>query len=227
MTMKPRQALSGETSAKPNNMPGGRVLHVGSGPIRTDKLHPVFRSDGWQEVRTDIDPKVEPDLVLDISDMVSVEANSFDAIWCSHCLEHLDEHKVERALREFCRILKPTGFALITSPDLLMVAQLVVDGREDMVAYVSPAGEVRAIDMMFGFQPSIAAGNEFMRHNTGFTRKRIGRMMQAAGFAETRIVTGRSFDLWAAGFCDKADTQAILNALVGAGVDFQGGGQSN
>jgi len=221
MTTTPGHSSSATPTAPQNETAIRRVLHVGSGPARIEKLHRVFRTEGWKQVRIDLDPKMAPDLVLDISDMAALQTDSFDAIWCSHCLEHLDEQKAERALGEFHRVLKPQGFALITSPDLTQVAELILEGREETVAYVSPAGDVRAIDMLFGFQPAIAAGNGFMRHNTGFTRKRLGRMMQAAGFAETRIIPGTSFDLWAAGFCAEADIGLIADALADAGLDLR------
>ena len=33
-----------------------RVLHVGCGLKRRDKLHGSFHGDDWQEIRLDIDP---------------------------------------------------------------------------------------------------------------------------------------------------------------------------
>src|ERR1700693_3835440 len=95
-----------------------RVLNAGSGPYSARKLHPVFAREAWQEIRIDIDPQSKPDLVASITDMrSSVAPQSFDAIWSSHTLEHLYAYEVPSALAEFKRILKPDGFALITSPD--------------------------------------------------------------------------------------------------------------
>ncbi len=38
-------------------------LHVGCGPARKEHAGPGFQGDEWQELRLDIDPAVEPDIV--------------------------------------------------------------------------------------------------------------------------------------------------------------------
>jgi len=50
---------------------------------------------------------------MDICD-IQYPDNSFDVIFCSHVLEHVQDDK--KALREFWRILKPTGQACILIP---------------------------------------------------------------------------------------------------------------
>ena len=112
-------------SAQANSLK--RVLNAGSGPHSSRKLHPAFVRDAWQEIRIDIDPRAKPDMVVSITDMKSsFEPESFDAIWSSHTLEHLYAHEVPIALAEFKRVLKPDGFALVTSPDLETVASLIL-----------------------------------------------------------------------------------------------------
>jgi len=45
---------------------------------------------------------------------ISFEDNSFDVIFCSHVLEHIDDDR--KAMRELRRILKPEGFAMLQVP---------------------------------------------------------------------------------------------------------------
>ncbi|SFU46481.1 Predicted SAM-depedendent methyltransferase [Methylobacterium sp. 174MFSha1.1] len=178
--------------------PQKRVLNTGSGPYHADKLHPAFRGGDWKEVRLDIDPRVEPDVVGSVNDMRAFAAdNSYDAIWSSHNVEHLHAHEVQPTFREFARVLKPSGFALITCPDLEIVARLIADGKMDQVVYVSPAGPITPLDMLFGHSASIASGNVYMAHNTGFTGDRLGRVGLDAGFREVRIARGTFGDIWA------------------------------
>ena len=200
-----------------------RVLNTGCGPYSRAKVHPVFQGREWFEVRLDVDPAVEPDIVASVTDMGGhVRDRSMDAIWSSHNLEHLHSHEVPAALSEFRRVLKPDGFALMTTPDLAAVAQLLVDGRVDDVAYQSPGGAVTAIDMLFGHGASIERGHMFMAHNTGFTLERLGRLLLEAGFDEAVVTCGATYDLWALGLMPLAARDAIVDRLRECGLDFGG-----
>ncbi|MEA1647581.1 methyltransferase domain-containing protein [Nitrospirillum sp. BR 11164] len=174
------------------------VLHVGCGIHRPDKLHSLFLSSEWREVRLDIDPSVQPDIVASITDLSMVADGSVDAVWSSHNVEHLHAHQVPVALAEFRRVLKPDGFVLITLPDLQAVAALVVEDRLDETVYMSPAGPVAPLDMLFGLRSAIARGNEYMAHRTGFTAQTLGKALLAAGFAAVKVTKDKpSFNLWA------------------------------
>ena len=82
------------------------VLHVGCGYSRENALHPHYKGTGWREVRLDINPDAEPDIVASMTDMSAVASDSIDAIWSSHSLEHVHANEVPIALGEFCWALK-------------------------------------------------------------------------------------------------------------------------
>ena len=188
-----------------------QVLNVGAGPIAVRGLHPGFDRSRWREIRLDIDWRAKPDLVGSVVAMQDlVEDASIDAVWCSHSLEHLAAHDVVTALRECRRILKPDGFALVTSPDLSAIAKLICDQGVDEMAYMSPAGPITPLDMLFGHGPSIKDGSVFMAHKTGFTVESLGRRAAEAGFAEARVASGSAFDLWALLMMPESDASAIL-----------------
>lgn len=198
-----------------------KVLHVGCGPRSEEKLHAAFRQDGWREVRLDIDEKVEPDLVGSMVDMRDkVEDRAYDAVWSSHNIEHLWTHETALALGEFLRVLRPDGFALITCPDVAAIAQLIVDGRFDEMIYQSPAGPISAVDMLWGHTRSIAAGNHFMAHRTGFTAPSLGRQLIDCGFDEAWVFAGPAFDLWAVGLGEEAERDVVRSHLERSGVRF-------
>lgn len=181
-----------------------RVLNIGCGPKSKSRLHRAFHGPEWDEVRLDIDKNVEPDIVGSIVDMWEVPTASFDAVWSSHNVEHLHAHEVQPALREIRRVLKPGGFCLITCPDIEVVARLIVEGKLDDPAYISSAGPITPIDMMFGHGASIAAGQRYMAHNTAFSLKRLGDQLVQAGFGEARGLT-HLFDLWVVGAAGSLD----------------------
>lgn len=191
-----------------------RVLNTGSGPVGNQRLHPCFQNGAWQHVRLDINPKVQPDLIGSITDMRAIIPDaSFDAIWCSHNLEHLYGHEVLPALREFSRVLGRDGFALITCPDLEQVATLLLERGMDETIYVSAAGPIAVADMLFGHRASIAGGNTYMAHNTGFTTESLGNAILEAGFEEA-YVGGSGVDLWAIA-CMPETRLDELSAMLG------------
>jgi hypothetical protein len=176
------------------------VLNVGCGYPLRQKLHRQFHGPEWREIRLDLDPAVQPDVVCSITDMGPVTDDSVDAVWSSHNLEHLQRHEVPLALGEFRRVLKPQGLLLLTLPDLQQVARLVVEDRLEDSAYISQSGPITPLDMIFGHTVSLAVGNRFMAHRTGFTARSLHKLLIEAGFVEVSLRQGSSFDLWATGY---------------------------
>ncbi len=189
------------------------VLHVGCGYPNPNKLHRAFRGDEWQEIRLDIDADAKPDVIADMRDLSQIEANSIDALWSSHNVEHLYPHDVIPTLAGFRRILKPNGVALITLPDLQEVAKLIAEDKLDDPAYVSPAGPIAPLDILYGFRAAMAQGNLFMAHRTGFTAKTLAQSIVNAGFAMVTVQRDQSaFNLWAIGFCAQPSQEALAMA---------------
>lgn len=173
-------------------------LHVGCGPKRKNSTTPAFARDDWTELRLDIDESIHPDIVGTMTDMSAVATGSVDAVFSSHNIEHLYPHEVPLALAEFKRVLKPDGFTVITCPDLQSVAALVAEDKLTEPAYVSPAGPIAPLDILYGHRPPMAAGNLYMAHRCGFTRKVLTATLQAAGFATVAALRREpQFDLWA------------------------------
>jgi hypothetical protein len=188
-----------------------KLLHIGCGPKRKDRTTRGFNSPDWQEIRLDIDPSVQPDVIGTMTDMRAVASMSVDAIFSSHNIEHLYPHEVPLALAEFHRVLADEGFAVITCPDLQSVCALIAEDKLTEAAYTSPAGPIAPLDILYGFRPSMAQGNLYMAHRCGFTRKVLHATLQAAGFASVAtLARGRApfFDLWAlASKAMRTDTQ--------------------
>lgn len=174
-------------------------LHVGCGPARKDRTTKGFNSPGWNELRLDIDESVTPDIVGTMLDMSAVEDASVEAVFSSHNIEHLYPHEVPLALAEFKRVLKEDGFVVITCPDLQSVCALVAEDKLTDTAYISPAGPIAPLDILYGYRPSMANGNLYMSHRCGFTERVLTATLQAAGFASVASMRrGQGcFDLFA------------------------------
>ena len=198
-----------------------RLLNAGSGPGPARRIARMVDEQGWEEVRFDIDPEVKPDVlgsILELGDCF--EAQSFNAVWSSHVLEHLYAHEVFPTLRQFHRVLKPDGFALITSPDIESVAQFIVEHGIAAIAYNSPAGPIRPLDMLYGHSRAIEEGHVYMAHRTGFTADRLGNLLLMAGFT-TVSVTTENFEVCALALMPEADGEGIQRTLLETGFNFQ------
>lgn len=192
------QAQQSQNEAAEQARPAPRkLLHVGCGTARPERMPACFTNGQWQEIRLDIDQSVAPDIIASITDLSPVEDASMDAVWSSHNLEHLNAFEVPTALTEFRRVLKEDGFALITLPDLRAIARHVLADNLTNTLYESPAGPITPLDVIFGHQASIEKGNHYMAHRTGFTASTLGQALLDAGFDEVRVHEGKRWDLWA------------------------------
>ena len=189
-------------------------LHVGCGRRSKANTTQGFKADDWAEIRFDLDEAVEPDIVGTMTDMSRVASGSMDAVFSSHNIEHLYPHEVPAALAEFRRVLKPDGFAVITCPDLQSLCAHVANGNLTDPLYVSSAGPVAPIDILFGFRPDLARGNSYMAHRGGFTKKSLSDALLGAGFASATSFARPAFiDLWALA-CKSPASEAALRDLV-------------
>lgn len=192
------------------------LMNIGCGAPNGGRMPPFYSPQSWREVRLDIDPANQPDIVANFADMHGVVPDAaVDSIFSSHSIEHLYAHEVIPAFREFRRVLRPDGFMLVTCPDLVSIARYMLEHGSEAVAYDSPAGPIRPIDMLFGHGMSISRGAISMAHRTGFTAPRLARIALEAGFRESRVMEGNCFDLWAILLGPEAQVETIAPMFDG------------
>jgi ubiquinone/menaquinone biosynthesis C-methylase UbiE len=139
---------------------------------------------GWQQDVLDIDPAVHPDICCDAKDMASLARARYDAVYCSHNLEHFYRHDVPTVLQGFKHVLKPKGFAHIKVPDLGALMDAVVTGKKDLMDtwYISNGGPIRFHDVLYGWGAQMERGNLYYAHKCGFTVKSLAATLREAGF---------------------------------------------
>lgn len=147
------------------------ILHAGCGKQPLPQ-HPFFEGT---EIRLDIDPDAEPDIVASIHDMGDI--GTFDAVYTSHCLEHLHWEDAEKALSEFFRVLNPGGTAIVMVPDLTGILP-----NEDVI-YEVRGLKITGLDMFYGYR-GYTSWNPYMRHQCGFVPATLKAMMERAGFVD-------------------------------------------
>ena len=164
-----------------------RVLNVG-GNSKAIPIPPHYA--GWEHLLLDIDPRGNPDVVADARDLAALPAAQFDAVYCSHNLEHYYVHEGRRVLQGFVHVLKDDGFAEVRVPDIMaLMKHIIATGSDvDDVIYNSPGGPINAHDMLYGWSVEIErSGKDFYAHKTGFTPKSLYGKLREAGFASISL----------------------------------------
>ena len=160
-----------------------KVLNVG-GNNKAIPLPPQYVE--FEQLLLDIDPKGSPDIVCDARKLTTLEGNQFDAVYCSHNLEHYYRHDVPRVLAGFLHVLKDGGVAQIRVPDISEVMRVTIERGLDIddVLYQSSAGPIMVLDVLYGYSVEIErSGQDFYAHKTGFTQKSLLTALQRSGFS--------------------------------------------
>jgi len=160
-----------------------RVLNVGG----ASKAIPIpAHYQGWDHVLLDVDAGQRPDVVCDARELATLPRELYDAVYCSHNLEHYWRHDLPRVLAGFAHVLRAHGFAEVAVPDMKAVfADMLRRGLDiDDVLYESDSGAVTVNDVIYGHGRQIAAsGKDFYAHKNGFTHSSLAAALNRAGFA--------------------------------------------
>ena len=129
-------------------------------------------------------PGPHVDYVGHCTDLSRFADGSVAEIYASHVIEHLGyQSELGVALREFYRVLAPSGFLRTSVPDLSTLCSLFLDPD------LAPEERLHVMRMMYGGQIDDA---DF--HYVGLYEELLTSYLRAAGFAEIRRVDG--FDLF-------------------------------
>jgi predicted SAM-dependent methyltransferase len=139
------------------------------------------RYPGWKTFDLVAGPEV--DYVGDCEQPTPFDANSIEALYASHVLEHVAYANLQATLKEWHRVLMPGGKLMVAVPDMNILAQLFVKPE------VKGGDKVFVMRMMFGGQID---DTDF--HRIGFDLEILGVHLHLAGFEGIRRVP--SFNLF-------------------------------
>lgn len=188
------------------------LLNVGSGGKNT-QIPPWYA--GWDVVRLDVDPKVAPDILMDARKVGSLPGR-YDAIYCSHNLEHYSPSDGIKVVKGMLKVLDTNGFADIRVPDVGEVMEQYGQCGWDLdtVLYQSSAGPICVRDMLYGFERQIECAEhpEFMMHKNAFSGRTLELLLKWCGFYPV-YTTSSGYDLRCVGF--KAEPSDEMLASIG------------
>jgi hypothetical protein len=185
-----------------------KVLNVG-GNNKSISLPSCYA--GWEHILLDIDARGNPDIILDARKLLELPAAKYDAVYCSHNLEHYYRHDASRVLMGFLHLLKDDGFAHIVVPDIGELMRTVVKKEMDIddFLYLSPMGPITVRDVLYGYGQEIeGSGNDFYAHKTGYTQKALTVLLKSCGFSYAYVGTG-NLEILAFAFKNKPSAAAI------------------
>ncbi len=141
----------------------------------------------------DIDPKGNPDVICDARQLTTLKASEYDAIYCSHNLEHYHHHDAIKVLQGFLHVIKEDGFVHIRVPDMKELMTTVVEKNLDIddFLYQSPSGPIMVRDVIYGWVVQIQqSGQDYYAHKTGFTPLSLRKILHQVGFSHVYIGNG-------------------------------------
>lgn len=161
-----------------------KVLNVG-GHSKTIAIPPQYA--GMEHHLLDIDPLVNPDVLWDARKLTELEGGQYDAVYCSHNLEHFTLDEVPEVLRGCWHMLRDGGLLQVRVPNILGIMHKIVAEGLDLldVMYESPIGPIRAVDMIYGLPLEKCAHpsqHVWFQHKTGFSKLTLAHALIAAGF---------------------------------------------
>jgi SAM-dependent methyltransferase len=193
--------------------PTSAVLNVGGG---NKSIQIPAHYLNWRHLLLDIDPGGDADIILDARKLKTLPKEQFDAVYCSHNLEHYFRHDVATVLKGFSHVLKNDGFAEIHVPNMRSVLKHFIesDMEIDGILYESPSGPISVLDVIYGWGKQIeSTGVDFYAHKTGFTENTLTAALKIAGFPHVWVSESiESFSLGALAF-KKQPTPSQLSLL--------------
>ncbi len=150
-------------------------LHVGCGNVILESYTNVDLP-AENGSYTDIAGVQTPVVRTSLTDLSQFPEASVDVIEGYHVIEHLPSWEGRRALKEFFRILKPTGELVLECPDLFKCS---------LNYLVKPGDPKLAMNGLYSDQSSESPA---MVHQYGYDPKSLADALVQAGFPRDRII---------------------------------------
>lgn len=150
-----------------------KVLEIGGGS--NPLAHRIFEEA--EIIYLDVYPKAENlDIIADATFSLPFANGSLDGVFASHILEHITYWREQSTIEEWARVLKEGGSLHIIVPSWEWVAREVLAERPSK-----------------GLKPLAFAGqiNPWDVHLNMFTMRQLRALMDRAGLAVTRAITGQ------------------------------------
>lgn len=142
-----------------------RALDIGCGYINRAEQFPEH-----ELIRYDINEECKPDYRGDFK-ILPFASNEFDLIFASHVLEHIHRKEQPEVLKEWLRVLKPGGDAVIVVPNIMWSLEKIQKDPK-----LESDDLWKSLNVLYGAQE-----NEFDFHYNGFWQDRLESLLLMEG----------------------------------------------
>jgi predicted SAM-dependent methyltransferase len=158
---------------------GSRRLKFFEGQTMTRKLHigGQVKAEGWEVL--DVNPGPHVDHPGKADDLSRFPDATFDTVYASHVLEHLDyTGELQKALGEWMRVLRPGGKLYVGVPDLDALARLLLEKE-----LLSLGQRFHVMRLLFGGHV-----DQYDFHVVGLNEEFLGHFLTETGFVNIKRV---------------------------------------
>lgn len=147
----------------------------------------------------DINPDYHPDFVGNAKDLSRFEDNSIETILAIHILEHLGHwYEIVDILKEWYRVLQPSGYVEIYTPDLDYIVDCYLSGKwqEEIKNpnYHFPYGTDKDRNKWINFK-LFSTANHFDTHTCCLNYDLLKEYALEAGFSKIERLAGNKESL--------------------------------
>jgi SAM-dependent methyltransferase len=188
-----------------NNVDSSWLFRLARHPIaaRLSRRLGLISDYRWERLQK-LDPSV---VVWNLARGVPYPDRSFEVVYHSHVLEHIDREAAPAFLEECLRVLRPRGVIRVVVPDLETLARRYLAAVDRSADHGDPGAHSAAIDEIFDqmvrkVPPHRTDQSAFMRlletmligdmarsgtrHRWMYDRFSLGRLLEETGFVEVR-----------------------------------------
>lgn len=113
---------------------------------------------------------------------------TFDVVYSSHCIEHIDWWDIEATIAQWVRILKPGGLLEVHTVNGLAMVRAIIELEETGESTINVGGWMRALHKGDPYKWAVGrlfnypkGGNEHHRHRAILTPRYLQRCFEFAG----------------------------------------------
>lgn len=141
------------------------------------------KKDGW--ITLDINPSCNTDIIADAFQKLPIADNSVDELFASHVIEHASWYYTQDILKDWVRVIKPSGFIHIICPDFKHHVKFYLDHPETLYEHEQIAVGI------YGHQHMHIS----MIHRAGLDRYYLEKYLDNAGITNMHWNQSNLFEL--------------------------------